>query len=453
MAEAVGFTTSVKRKNTQLKFPTELIFGLEQLEVVNNRSKVRIFLITGEAGCGKTTTLLAILFKYTGKHVAETRRRKVEFFIPQEKVYLRRDIRSFVERNCVSEWVKISPLNCLNTTLINTENVYLIDEFYGPEPELTKRLIFSKGTFYIATISVESKHGMLQSGFSKDIRIIYFRRLYRSTSGLSKICAKVRRLMDRKLDTDSHMNIPWAMSFYNGAPMKERTSIEVWSNQSDQSISDSLKVLPKTERTLLVLWKTGEEEAKNIYKQFPHYTIFYLAMDVFSVNNLTFSGSEFRNVILVFGGTVDCDSEYTTSLLYNSMTRATERAFVLCSDTNLQEMKSILSLSRYNDIIFEKLRSGNNLGYELFSNITDPTDRLEVMKRLVASKNKDQIKALKDCDFLKAENLSGGETLLAQCLEMSEHCPTEFQPLIEFFLTEKTISFVENPTFENVTCV
>ena len=448
--KAVGFTTEIKRKNRKLKFPTELIFGPEQLEVINNRSKVRIFLITGEAGCGKTTTLLAILFKYTGKHVAETRRRKVEFFIPQEKVYLRRDIRSFVERNCVSEWVKISPLNCLNTTLINTENVYLIDEFYGPEPELTKRLIFSKGTFYIATISVESKHGMLQSGFSKDIRIIYFRRLYRSTSGLSKICAKVRRLMDRKLDTDSHMNIPWAMSFYNGAPMKERTSIEVWSNQSDQSISDSLKVLPKTERTLLVLWKTGEEEAKNIYKQFPQYTIFYLTMDEFSVNNLTFTGSEFRNVILAFGGKVDCESEYTTLLLYNSMTRATERAFVLCSATNLQQMKSILSLSTAGDIIFEKLRSAHNLGSELFLETTDPADRLEIMKRIVATKNEAQVRSLKENGLFDSHYFSEEENQLVQCMRIMIGSPTDYQPLVDLLLLEKKMPRIDSPTLGDI---
>ena len=166
--EATGMLSVAKRKDPKFnfKYPANLIFDPEQLKAVITKSDLKLFLLTGEAGCGKTTTLLAILFKHTGKHVAARNRKKVVFFIPKNKILLRRDIQNFVHQNCLPEWVQLSPLEYLDTTVINTENIYMIDEFYGSGPELTKKLAFSRGIFFIATISTQSKYGLLQSGMS-----------------------------------------------------------------------------------------------------------------------------------------------------------------------------------------------------------------------------------------------------------------------------------------------
>ena len=145
--EATGMLSVAKRKDPKVKFkyPASLIFDPEQLKAVIAKSNLELFFSYWRGGCGKTTTLLAILFKHTGKHVAAKNRKKVVFFIPKNKILLRRDIQNFVQQNFSPEWVQLSPLENLDTTVINTENIYMIDEFYGSGPELTKKLAFSRG--------------------------------------------------------------------------------------------------------------------------------------------------------------------------------------------------------------------------------------------------------------------------------------------------------------------
>ena len=55
--EVVGWTRKIKSNN--VKFPTGLVLGPEQLEVINSEKRVAI--MEGEAGTGKTTVLLALL--------------------------------------------------------------------------------------------------------------------------------------------------------------------------------------------------------------------------------------------------------------------------------------------------------------------------------------------------------------------------------------------------------
>ena len=448
----LGLKTAVKGKRPKFKYPANLIFGPEQFEAVTTQTNIKLILLTGEAGCGKTTTLLAILFKHTGKHIIPSKRKKVVFFVPQDKILLRRDIQNFARQHCFPDWVQISPLEYLDRTLINTETIYLIDEFYGPGPELTKKLVFSRGKFYIATISTQSKHGMLQSGMSPHAQIMYFRKLYRSTSDISKVCAKLRRLLDRKTDADSHMNIPWAMSFKNGPPMKHKNSIQTSGYTECQTIAYIFaSLLSKVHRgTLMVSWKLHEDVTKQIDQQQPECVIYHLTADNLTVQDLHFTGSEFRNVIVVLGEKVDPNSDHTLFLLYNSITRATEYVHVLCCETILSEMKSILSLSTNSDFLFEKLRSSDNIGSELFANITDQADKLEIMKRIVATKNEAQFKMLKESGLLETQICSSEEKLLADCMQIMESSPTRFQPLVDFFLLEKKMQFQETFTLEDL---
>ena len=440
-------------KDKTVKFPKKLIFGPEQVDAIISSSGsstvANIFVLTGEAGCGKTTTLLAIMFKHAGKHVSEKKRNKVVFFIPQHKRELRQDIEGFVRQNCVSEWVQLKPLHSLDTTLLNTENVYLIDEFYGSGPELTRKLIFSRATFYIATISTQSKHGMLQSGFSQDVKIMYFRRLYRSSSQISSVCAKLRRLMDKKKNAEAYMDIPWAMSFHNGPPMKQKNSIQISSYSDQDGIAEAVSELnfpDLTKNTLLVCWKTANIVAKMIELQHPHYSMYNIAVENISVDDLDFTGIEYRNVIVVLGEKTELHSENTRLLLYNSMTRATEHVAVICCQEIQPEMQSLLSLSSNTDIIFEKLRSGDNFGSELFSGVTDPVDRMEMMKRIVATKNESQFNILRERGFFGRGSFSEEEKQLVYCMQIMKNSPRKFQALVDFYLLEKKVSIPESPT-------
>ena len=219
---AVGWNSKNQAQNRSFKFPTDLVLGPEQLQVINQKLNSKLTILVGEAGCGKTTTLLALLFKYTGKHVTSKKLQKVVFFIPEEKRNFRRDVKNFIKKYCQREWVEVSPLRSLEKLIVNYENLYLIDEYYGSGPELAKFLSYTSGNFFIALISAQSSHGAISSGFEIHTSYVFFRRSYRTPEPISRISSKLRRLIDRKDDKDSHRNIPWAMSFYNGAPMNTR---------------------------------------------------------------------------------------------------------------------------------------------------------------------------------------------------------------------------------------
>ena len=95
-----------KPKNpTDVKFPTDLVLGPEQLEAINSDKEIN--LLIGEAGSGKTTVLLAILFKYTGKHLKYCDLRKVVFIIPESKIAFTEYVEGFIKENCICDCVHL----------------------------------------------------------------------------------------------------------------------------------------------------------------------------------------------------------------------------------------------------------------------------------------------------------------------------------------------------------
>ena len=54
-------------KNKIINFPKELVKGPEQIAAINSTTQTTYLI--GEAGSGKTTVLLALLYKFTRKHV------------------------------------------------------------------------------------------------------------------------------------------------------------------------------------------------------------------------------------------------------------------------------------------------------------------------------------------------------------------------------------------------
>ena len=130
--KAVGYTskpTPVTEDGDLIKFPKELIFGVEQVAAINSNYQ-HTFLI-GEAGSGKTIVLLAVLYKYTGKHVKKKNLKKVHLLIPSSKQELRTNVESFIERNCQKEWTNLNNYTVLTGYPFCSDNIYLIDEFEG----------------------------------------------------------------------------------------------------------------------------------------------------------------------------------------------------------------------------------------------------------------------------------------------------------------------------------
>ena len=174
-------------EKTVIEFPKTLVFGPEQQKAIMH-SKRRVTVLMGEPGSGKTTVLLALLFKYTGKHVSERQKKKVVFSIPPHKTTFRDDIYSFIKEFCSRDWVEV--VMGLDESKIgrNTgSTIYLFDEVYDAN------FLFSKlnvGKSYTALIAGE------KLAYSSDIfrfprpdyEIVYFRKLYRSPAGISKVC-------------------------------------------------------------------------------------------------------------------------------------------------------------------------------------------------------------------------------------------------------------------------
>ena len=248
------------------------------------------------------------------------------------------------------------------------------------------------------------------------------------------------------------MNIPWAMSFRNGPPMRQKNSVEISSYLECQCTVATIRLLLSNVQggTLIVSWKLPDVVATLIDQQSTECVIYHLTADLLTVDDLHFTGSEFRNVFVVLGENVEANSEYTTFLLYNSITRATECVHVLCCESILPELKSILSLSTNSDFIFEKLCSSDNIGSALFSNITDQADKLEIMKRIIVTKNEAQFKVLQEIGFFKTQIGSLEEEASADCMQIMKNSPTMFQPLVDLFLLEKKIQFQDTFTLEDI---
>ena len=91
------------KKPTDVEFPPNLALGPEQLEAINSNAQIN--LLIGEAGSGKTTVLLAILFKHTGKHLKHRDLRNVIFIIPKQKVAFTKYVAGFIKKHCIPECV------------------------------------------------------------------------------------------------------------------------------------------------------------------------------------------------------------------------------------------------------------------------------------------------------------------------------------------------------------
>ena len=402
MYPSVGWT----QKKIGPRFPTQLVLGPEQLRIVNSSEwktsnfKMReekfqrnITFLIGEAGCGKTTTLLALLFKYTGKHVSPSKNnlRKVVFFIPQEKTEFRRDVKQFVENHCRPEWVQITPLHLLLKEEFIPECIYLIDEFYGSAKEIISKLKRNRCKVYIACVSSKSAHGIYMRSNGECWSSVYFRRTYRSPEVLSRVSSKLRRLIDRENVGSSRVSLPWAMSFYNGAPANSKNIIHVINFEKFMTSGESF--LHSEKRNLVVSVDIDSPTIQFIEQKLNQSSRYYLSSESESVESIPFTGSEFQNVMVVLGDSVSPDNSTSILLLHSAITRATENAYVICQKSVEGKINSILSLSETNDVIFERLRCGSFIGSAIMET-QDPKDRLEMLKRVLVTNNQKQFECL-----------------------------------------------------------
>ena len=403
----------------------------------------KIIFLIGEAGCGKTTTLLALLFKYTGKHVSYKKLKKVVFFIPREKVHFRKDVMKFILENCRGEWAQLCPLSFLQKETLSTDTVYLIDEFYGSAPALIRNFRHLNTSVYIATISTKSEYGIFVSNVGFSCENVFLRRVYRSPEIVARVTSKLRRLIDRNEDSNAQMNIPWAMSFFNGLPVSSKNFIRILSyDHCISPVIGSINVKLK-ERNLLVSLKIEPITLQLVEQLLSHCTIEQIFHDAQSVHDLSFTGSEFASVIVLLGDNVDVKSEFILLLLYCAISRATENVYVICHHRMSDEIHSLLALSRSTDVIFEKVRSSTNMGSGIVEDLKDPKDRLEFLKRILVTRNEHQFKAFRS-EFSE-DKMSTEELLLALSNEIMNifHSHQNPLPIVEHLILTHSLSRAE----------
>ena len=419
---AVGWEPQ-KKKSKGLKFPQNLILGQEQLEVMkscqntNNGNGARVTFLIGESGCGKTTTLLALLFKYTGKHVSEKRLRNVVFFVPKCKTEFKKYVKQFIEDHCNGKWVQLIPLHCMQSEYLSPEKIYLVDEFYGSSQVLYRIVKKAKCRFFVATVSVKSGFLSLTNYDERYGLSIYFRRAYRSPEAISRVSSKLRRLIDRSDVENSRMTIPWAMSFFNGAPTNLTNPFEVIAF-TDTVISVLGNLSVDSRRSLLVTFEYDQQIVDEIDQKFRFATKYHLTYHTKFVEDIPFTGSEFDEVAIFLAENVECCSDLVLLLLHSAISRATSKVFIVCHETDKNLVTSMLSLEGNNDVIFERLRYSSNVYSGNLDEMKDPKDRLELLKRLIVTRNESKFKSLK---LVYDENkLSNGERELVDFIGMVE---------------------------------
>ena len=179
-----------KNRSKTVLFPEELLLGPDQIKAIN--SKADATFIVGEAGTGKTLVLLAVLFKYTGKHVSEKKLRQVVFCIPKNKIQFRKDVELFIKKYCQEDWAQIR--DTIDECLTCKDNIYLVDEFYDSTDE---QRFLSGIRMWMVAVSTSSE-ALFNPCIIGSVENIYLRKLYRSDPLISKLCAKISRLVHQK---------------------------------------------------------------------------------------------------------------------------------------------------------------------------------------------------------------------------------------------------------------
>ena len=294
-------------------------------------------------------------------------------------------------------------------------------------------------TFYVASKSVKTGFVSFAVSDKQILRNFYFRRVYRSPEALSRISSKLRRLMDRDDDDDAHLNIPWAMSFFNGVPTSLRNPIEVTAF-TDTVIPILENLSLDSKRSLLLTLECDQQIVSEIDQKFRFATKYHLTHQTKFIEDIPFTGSDFEDVAIFSAENVDCSSDLVLVLLHSAISRATSKVFIVCHLRDRDLVISMLSLKENNDVIFETLRYSSDADSGNLDEMRDPKDRLELLKRFIVTRNESRFKSLK-LSYDESKPSNGERELIKWTGLLRKSLLSEdFQALIDVFNTLDTIS-------------
>ena len=109
--------------------------------------------------------------------------------------------------------------------------------------------------------------------------------------------------------------------------------------------------------TLIVCWRVDYSVKLALRADQNGATFFDVRNPSLTVSDLHFTGSEYKKVVIVIGEKIETQSKSCLLLLYNSISRATEKVHIFChEDSRLDAMKSMLT-HPHDDVASKKEQS------------------------------------------------------------------------------------------------
>ena len=447
---------SLKALNARDKYPECLVLGPKQQEIIDcvEKGSDRI-LIRGEAGCGKTLVLLAILFRHRGKclgNVGEKNYRKVMFAIPKQKKEFVDWVQRFVDDYCDSDRVILHLIESSAERLHAEKGVHLIlvDEFNITDIAFIASFFKEvERQVKICVASLLYRASLLQrrSGNEKPLEYLkkwwtsfFLQNSYRCPVNVQIRCAKIRRAIHQESSTSAPIisHSPLSIGFQHGVNVIHEDAIKVIQYKED--LEEICKQIPakqlKGEQMLAVLYGVEIENcnALNDYKQvkIEHDEFFQMCEDF-----LSFTGVEYHTVTFIVsplklfsnGKTKVVEREINIELcLYQSLSRALNRVFIICHEENYEYFTNLLSLDQLDVRVFEKLRRKQKVAPEDLDLLISDEDKREALKILLITKSFDQFMDMKH--IFKGNSRLGMETIFYQHCFVNRHQSDSLEMLL-----------------------
>ena len=415
-------------KKERADFPQCLVLGPEQMEVIRSESKRR--LIIGEAGCGKTQVLFYLLYKYTAKHLNKIDAKSVTFCIAEEKIHLRKMLDEFIDKYCHAEFVKV--VSSIATCRLEEGNqIILIDEIYihkksGQELKDEIDLNRSCVAEIVAVISFQVVLSCYDTNeilnWEGNWTLFTFRESYRCPVNISMRCMKLNQQDNIFYGSagTSKILLPrflFSVSFGSGVHVNDEDSFRIVPYTGDIARQigrlEKEKVLPlakefPTETMLLV---TDIRELLSS-PQFKDYSEKELLDDGTESSDLPFTGVQYHTVVIVLKDSVELHTSHSKILngqLYQSMSRAVFRVILVCHQNEFDFYTNLCSLHDGDLHVIHRLKRSQSVGKQNVSKIISSNQWKEILFILIATKNIDMFRNIKD---LLLKNLGISQVLL-----------------------------------------
>ena len=360
-------------------FPELLVLGPEQLKVIQEIKHFKNSALLGEAGCGKTFILLYLLYQNTAKCLRENECRKVIFAIPKQKIELKAFVEKFVEDFCNRNYAHTHSLDSFRDNITQDSELILFDEIYDLGYAVSSAELFHASAKIVVAVGLgDGMHfSEMPFLFSSEWTTFNLRSSYRNPSNIFSLCRKLRQLEYSKLDTHQ-LN----MALDSSLKVNDEDSIQI--KHIDYCSEVGTEIAERKEKTLFVADDENafKSEFLNEYTLRVHVNS---SDDKFSVQTLSFTGVQYKNVVILLMTCTNFIKETVLTLLYHSISRSTHRVILLTPNPDFH--KFLLAATPVDLKVFEKLRRHQNVPKEDLLLLTNRRECCEALVLTVLTEN------------------------------------------------------------------